>query len=523
MNVTPVDWIIIAAFFAIFLAMAIYLNSQCRSVADYLVSGRKVRMWLGMGAGLAGEIGLVSIAAMCEQGYLRGYSFVLLAVLSMLIMTPLFGYFGFGIERFRATRAMSVPQYVEMRYSRNLRILTGVFNSAAGVFQMCVFPIVGANFLRVLVRAPEMMNLGGVQVQTAWLIMAVLLACNILFTYLGGYLTLVVTNFFHMIVTLGALYWLLFRVVAQAGPQHVWSSLEQTKGLAGFYPFTEGGDTYGLTWFCWMMTMSILLQFSYGPYLQKYASMDKPKTASRSYLLGMLFGNGRTFAIMGLGVVALAVLGTAPPQSLSVDERVWGSMATPYYLSLVTPPILMGFLLIGLVSADTSTTDQYLLSWSTSIVNDCICPFRRTPFTPERHVRAVRLTIAVLCVLFFGFGLIYTPTLPLWEYLWLCANIIGGTGVAVLFGMYWPRATTAGAYASVFTCLVLPIADLVARRVYVANWPQAEYPLKPETTGLYSYLLAMGLLVVVSLCSKKPTKFQDLGKIADEMNRAGAG
>ena len=66
-----------------------------------------------------------------------------------------------------------------------------------------------------------------------------------------------------------------------------------------------------------MMTMSILLQFSYGPYLQKYAAMDKPRTASRSYLLGTLFGNGRTFAIMGLGVVTLAALGAGQPRRIT--------------------------------------------------------------------------------------------------------------------------------------------------------------------------------------------------------------
>ncbi len=519
MNVSFADWMIAFVFLAIFLAMAVYLNAQCRSVSDYLVSGRKVRMWLGMGAGLAGEIGLVSIAAMCEQGYLRGYSFVLLAILSMLVLTPLFGYFGFGIERFRATRAMSVPQYIEMRYSRRLRILTGIFNSAAGVFQMCVFPIVGAGFLRVLIDAPEFIRIWGADIQTAWIIMGVLLSLNVTFTYLGGYLTLIVTNFFHMILTLGALYALLFLVVHKTGLQTTWTALEQAKGLAGFYPFAGEDNSYGWVWFLWMMTMSILLQFSYGPYLQKYAAMDKPKTASRSYLFGALFGNGRTFAIMGLGVVAMAVLGPQVPDHLPLDERVWGTMATPYYLAKVTPPVLMGFLLIGLVSADTSTTDQYLLSWSTSIVNDCICPFRRTPFTVRQHLNVVRLTIVALCLLFFGFGLFYRPTLPLWEYLWLCANIIGGTGVAVLFGMYWRRASTAGAYAAVFTCLLLPIGDLAARRIYIGIWPEAKYPLQPQTTGLYTYLIAMLLLIVISLLSRQQTKFQDLGEIANQMNR----
>jgi SSS family solute:Na+ symporter len=349
--------------------------------------------------------------------------------------------------------------------------------------------------------------------------MGVLLSLNIIFTYLGGYLTLVVTNFFHMILTLGVLYVVLFLVVARTGIQRTWSSLEQAKGLGGVYPFAGDASSYGWVWFLWLVTMSILLQFSYGPYLQKYATMDRPKTVSRSYLIGSLCGNGRTFAIMGLGVVALAVLGTAAPASAGVSDHVWATMAAPYYLSLAVPPVLMGFLLVGLVCADTSTTDQYLLSWSTSIVNDCICPFRSKPFSVRQHLTVIRITIVVLCLIFFIFGLVYRPTLPLWEYLWLCGNIIGGTGVAVLFGMYWKRATTAGAYTAVFTCLVLPMLDLVVRRMYVAWWPNAVYPLKPETTGLATYVLAMVLLVLVSLGSHAPTKYQDLGLLVRKMNQ----
>ena len=141
MHLHWIDWTIVVAGFSFYLAWAIYLSRKCRSVADYLVSGRKVRMWLGMGAGIAGEMGLISIAAMCEQGYQHGYSFVLINILSLVITVPLFGVFGFGIERFRATRCMSVPQYIEMRFSKNLRIAVGIVNCFAGVLQMCIFPI----------------------------------------------------------------------------------------------------------------------------------------------------------------------------------------------------------------------------------------------------------------------------------------------------------------------------------------------------------------------------------------------
>ncbi len=521
MRPTPIDWGIVAGFLLVFLAMAVYLNAKCRSVADYLVSGRKVRMWLGMGSGIAGEVGLVSIAAMCEQGYRRGFAFVVIGLITMLVLAPLFGVFGFGIERFRATRAMSVPQYIEMRYSRRLRILTGVLNSAAGVFQMSVFPIVGATFVRVLIGAPETVSLGGRSIPAAWFIMAFLLANNVVFTYLGGYLTLVITNFFHMILTLGSLYVVLFVILARDGLQAPWSRLEDLMGVAAFNPFTIEGESYGWIWFLWLLTMSILLQFSYGPYLQKYAAMDRPRTASRSYFFGLLFGNGRTFVILSLGVLALVALGPKPPAGIELGETGWASTATPYYLAQVVPPVLMGFLLAGLLSADTSTTDQYLLSWSTSIVNDCIVPFRRQPFTAAQHFRAVRLTIVGLCVFFFVSGLIYRPTLPIWEYLWLCANIIGGSGIAVLFGMYWSRATTAGAYAAVLANVLVPVGDQVARRIFVATRPEAKYPWEPETTGLAAYALGVLLLILVSLGSRGKTRYWDLGRVVRDMNIGG--
>jgi len=522
MNVTPIDWTILAIGFLCFLAMAFYLNSKCRSVADYLVSGRKVRMWLGMGSGIAGEIGLLAIVSTSEQGYGHGFSFVLIGLLSMLITIPLFGVFGFGIERFRASKAMSVPQYIEMRFSKRLRILTGMFNCLAGVIQMCLFPIVGASFIRVLISAPEKTMMGGSAIPTDWLIMAILLICPIIFTYLGGYATLIVTNFFQSILIMGVLCWLLFLLVGRIGLQNYWTGLEQAHGLSGFNPFASGGESYGLTWFVWLNVMTILLQFSYGPYLQKYASMDKPKTVSRAFLLGGLFGSGRAFIILGLGVAALVALGKTVPAGVEVTATAWQTMATPYYLAGIVPPVLMGFLLLGLLFADVAVTDTYILSWSTSIVNDCIYPFRKTPFSPQQQIAAVRITIAVLCVLFFLFGMIYTPTLAIWDFMWLTANIIGGTGVAVLLGMYWKRATTAGAYAAVLTCLVLPIADLVARRLYVVWYPEGVFPLKPQTTGLYSYILAAVLMIVISLISREKSKYWDLGKMVRDMNLAPA-
>jgi len=524
MNVIGIDWAIFAVIFVIILAIAIYVNTHVKSVADFLVSGRKVRMWLNLGAGIAGEIGLISIASTCEQGYMRGFAFILIGLIAKFVTIPLFGIFGFGIERFRATKAMSVPQYIEMRYSKRLRILTGMFNSMAGVLQMTIFPIVGANFIKVLIKAPDSVMLAGLEIQSTWIIMAILLTCAVIFTHFGGYITLIVTNFFQMIIIMVSIFWLFFVLMEDIGIQKYWSSLENAKGVAGFYPFGKGSE-YGIFYFFWLLLMTILLQFSYGPYLQKMASADKPKTVRKSSLLGGLFSSGRSYIILGLGVAALAALG--PEAQEGIDEITWKRMATPYYLSGVVPPVLMGFLLAGLLFADVSTTDQYILSWSTSIVNDCIIPFKKKPFSTKAHINAVKKTIVVLCILFFFCGIVYRPTMPLWEFMWLCANIIGGTGIAVLAGMYWRRATTAGAYAAVLISLILPLVDMAVRQILIRTELELpiellmgiKYPWEPKYTGFGTYAIAALALVIISLSSKGKTKYWDLGKKVRELNK----
>lgn len=532
MRIAAIDWFILGAGFAFFLGWALYLNRKTKSVDDFLVSGRRIRMWLGMGAGIGGEIGLISIAAMCEQGFRNGFSFIIGNLLSLLIMMPLFGIFGFGIERFRATRCVSVPQYIEMRYTPRLRVLVGVINCIAGVLQMCIFPIGGAIFVRRLLGLPDDLPLFSTSVPTDWVLMFILLICPLIFTTLGGYTTLMVTNFFQGILVMGTMTWLSFHVFARAvepanfskGLQSVWTGMEQQLQMAGVNPFVNDPKAYGIQFFIFLNVMTILLQFSYGPYLQQYASMDKPRTVSRSYLLSSIFGFGRGLIIFAIGVAALSALGPSIPQELverGVSATEWAAYATPHYLAQIgIPSVLMGLLLLSLLFADVAVTDKYILSWSTSIVNDCINPFRKTQPTPREHIRAVRLTTMVLCVIFFFFGMFYRPGMSIWSFMWLMANLIGGSGIVVLAGMYWRGAKTLGAYVCIAICVTVPIADIAARQVMAYRGAGQSLPWTPEQTGLYTYLAGAIALIVFSLLSKETSRYWDLGKSVREQNEA---
>ena len=523
MRIAPVDWLILGIGFAFFLGWAIYLNGKIRSVADFLLSGRKVRVWLGLSAGIAGEMGLFAIVSLCEQGFLHGFSFVAVNLLSISITLPLFGIFGFGIQRFRATKAMSVPQYLEMRYSRHLRIVAGGFNCLAGVIQLCAIPIASAHFIRVLMGAPEVADLAGMHIRSDWLILLLFLVCPLIFTFLGGYLALIVIDFFQAILIITVLTIVLFLAVDDVGLQNYWSRLETAHGAAGLNPFAADAAAYGWQWFLWLNVMTILLQFSYGPYLQKYASMDKPRTVSLSYLLGQLLGVNKALIVIALGVGALAAVGPTIPidaATSGITASEWPRAATPYYLAHLVPPVLLGFLLLGLLFAEVAVTEQYMLSWATSIVNDCYTPFLKKPLDPRAHIRAVRSVILAMCVLFFLYGLVYRPTTTLWDYMWTLATVIGGTGIVVMLGMYWKRASTTAAWAALAVCWTLPLVDVIGRQVLSIVSPATVFPVEPRTTGLVTYALATALMVIVSLASRGPTKYWDLGAAVRAQNDA---
>ena len=87
----------------------------------------------------------------------------------------------------------------------------------------------------------------------------------------------------------------------------------------------------------------------------------------------------------------------------------------------------------------------------------------------------------------------------------------------MLFGMYWNKASTAGAYAAVLISLIIPISDIIARRVYLAK--DIEFPVEPHITGFWTYIIAISALIIISLFSKEKTRYWDLGKTVKDLNK----
>ena len=130
-------------------------------------------------------VGAVTILAYWQMNYKAGF-----AGQWWYLLTPLAGILvaltGWGIFRFRETRAMTLGELVGLRYGKNARIFFGAVAYLAGVVNMGIFPAVGAGFFVYYCGFPETFAVDGIDVSTSVVIMVVFVGAAVVLCLLGG-------------------------------------------------------------------------------------------------------------------------------------------------------------------------------------------------------------------------------------------------------------------------------------------------------------------------------------------------
>lgn len=188
-----IDWTIVILSLVVIGYIAFVTQKHVKSVADFLSAGRVAgRYVLCVSSGEAG-LGLISLVAVFESMYQSGFAYGFWGALSAPISIVL-GLMGYCIYRFRETRAMTMGQFLEMRYSRKFRIFAGILQSISGIINYALFPAVGARFLVYFCGLPIETTIFGLVFPTFGLVMAAFLTIAATIATLGGQLTIMTTD-----------------------------------------------------------------------------------------------------------------------------------------------------------------------------------------------------------------------------------------------------------------------------------------------------------------------------------------
>src|SRR5687768_15771920 len=337
-----IDWVLVVIPIAFVLAVAVYTRRFVKSVADFLSAGRCAGRYLLANARGESDSGLANTMSKFEVILVSGFVLNFWEKISVPALL-LIGITGFVVYRFRETRAMTLAQFFEMRYSRRFRLFMGALAFLSGILNYGIFPAVSARFFIYFLGLPHYVEVfGGLAVPTFALIMAAYLACTVFMITIGGQVTLMVTDCVEGLLSHAiyiAIVVAIFFVVS-------WSQIVEVMSAApSGHSHIDPFDAHAVEDFnAWYVLMYLLIT-AYGTMaLQNKQGFNAAARTAHESRMGNVLGHWRTYArllmILVLGVCAVTFLrhpdfaASAAP----INSQI-GAIADPYIQKQMTVPI----------------------------------------------------------------------------------------------------------------------------------------------------------------------------------------
>jgi SSS family solute:Na+ symporter len=482
MRMTLIDWLIPAAFFVTLVAFALRTRKYSDSVSGFLAANRCAGRYLVCVAYNMAQVGIITLVWYFQQYYDTGYTSIWWGLVEnpLMIVIALTGWVAY---RFRETRALTLAQFLEIRYSRSFRVFCGLIAFIAGVLNYAIFPAVSARFFIWICGLPDQFTLLGLTVGTFPFLMALLLSTAIFFVFLGGQIAVMVTDFLQGIFcNITFLVIILYLLTTFGWDQIGETMLAAPAGKSMIDPLGIGAESQ-FNAFYWLISAFILF------YTARAWQGDQGYNAAaitphEAKMAGVLSGwRWRVLMLVALVIPICVKVFLTHPDYAAQAKPVLDSIAAlpneayraegrvPLALGLILPAGILGMFVAAMYGAYLSTDDTYLHSWATIFVQDVVLPIRQlfteAPLSTGVHLWLVKLSVLAIAVFAFVFGLNYKPNqyIAMWSAL-TASVFVAGAGSVIIGGLYWSRGTTRGAWSAMLVGIVVSAFGILAKDSY---------------------------------------------------------
>ncbi|MEN7973731.1 MAG: sodium:solute symporter [Verrucomicrobiota bacterium] len=540
-----IDWTIVALLIGGITAVAASTNKYMRSVADFLSANRCAGKYLlGVADGIS-ALGAISIIALFEMNYKAGFTAswwqLMLLPIGVILATT-----GWVQYRFRQTRALTMAQFFEIRYSRSFRVFAGMLGFFGGVINFGIFPAVGGRFFQYYCGLPSLMVGvgGGLEIDLVYAaVMAVLLVISIAFTFLGGQITVVVTDFiqglFVNIVFVVMGFYLLFflfdwNVIVDALVRFAPEDASLVNPMK-----TGGVENFNVTYFLIAAFSRVYAYMAWQGTQGYYSSARTPHDARMGRVIGQLRTITQMLPMVLLPVCAFTFLHHPNFAESSLcakeildgigSEQIRSQLTVTVAASQLLPVGLLGLFAAVMLAAFISTHDTYLHSWGSIFIQDVVMPIRqykgKSLLSPGAHIRWLRYAVFGVGLFIFMFSLLFNQKQDIFMFFALTGTLyLGWAGSAIIGGLYWKRGTTKGVWSAAILSVVLaivgwfliyqwgPCKGLFEKHIpglwlsWTKAWPDLlgdKFPINAQVLFFYTIILTVLTYVIASLIDGK--------------------
>ena len=549
---TVYDWLILVFPVAFVMMIAWYTRRYAKDVTNFISSGRTCGRYVIAVGDVAESLAVVTLVSYVESHYRNGFatSFWVALLMPLSVTLSLFGYCTY---RLRETKAQSLGEFIEMRYSRKLRVFAAVLRCTSEMLTNMIMPAIAARFFIYFWDLPHSFTFLGIEFQTFYILMFVVLFIAISIVCMGGSIAINVTDtiqgFFcyPMLIVM-----VVFILCKYSWSQEIYPVL--TDKVAG-ESLINPNDITKLRDF---NLFSILMVPLLSRFLQRVswfgggASSTAARSAHEQKMAGLIGTWRSALGSMFYVLVALAIMTTlnhhnfseqahnirleltnkvasetiSDPEMLAkvtdkyknmvpvkhvvgVDPKrsdknnidtkylqvgrdvltendkdtgntIFQKFRTLYYQLMlpvtfrnILPIGIMGLFSVLMVMLMISTDDSRIFSSAVCISQDVILPFIKKPLTPKQHMMMLRL-VSIGVGVFFFLGSSFMSQLDYIQLFGVLMSTLwcGGCGPVLVFGLYSRFGTTAGAWSSLLSSVVIGTSGIFIQR----NWANIVYP-----------------------------------------------
>ncbi|MHC4242108.1 MAG: sodium:solute symporter family protein [Planctomycetota bacterium] len=439
---SSLDWCIVVGYLITIVAVGVYIRRYITNVTDFIVAGRGLKTFLAIATMIGTELGLVTVMYSSQKGFTGGFAAFHIA-LAAAIVTLVVGLTGFIVVPLRRMKVMTIPEFYERRFGRGVRILGGIILALSGILNMGMFLKAGSLFVMGITGLTRSVHLN--------IIMSVLLGMVLLYTTLGGMVSVVVLDYIQFVVLSFGLLVASLLSIKYLGWNNIIETVSSLKGQAGFDPFNAEG--FGVPYVVWMFFLGLVSCAVWQTAVIRACAAENTRTVKKIYTWASIGFLMRFLLPYFLGICAFVFIAQHEslknvfiPDNGSVDSQV-SLMAMPVFLSQILPIGFIGIISAGMLAAFMSTHDSYLLCWSSVLTQDVVAPWFKKGLSSKSRVLLTRIFIVTIGIFILVWGLWYDLGQDLWDYMAISGAIYFTGAIALLvFGLYWKRASKVGAY-----------------------------------------------------------------------------
>jgi SSS family solute:Na+ symporter len=505
-HLSGVDIAIIVFYFALVLAIGLYLRRRANTGEDFFMAGREMTAWIAGLSFLSANLGSLELmgwaAAAYQYGILAAHWYWIGAIPAMLFLGIVMMPF------YYISKTHSVPGYLKLRFGEASRALSAIS------FAMMTVLMSGINMYSMALVLKVVL---GWDIHFSIWVSSITVA---IYVALGGLRSAIFNEVLQFIlIWAGALLIPILGLVetggwnnlrlqiarnASAEYTHLWSTLGHFKD-----------NPMGIHWTGIVFGLGAIISMGYWTtdflVVQRVLSAKDLRAAKMAPIIGAAFKMLVPFIVILPGLLGLAVLSvklTGETTAVATGGHSYNEVL-PLMLARYCGPGLLGLGITALIAGFMSGMAGNVSAFTTVWTYDIYRAFIKKNESDAHYVAMGRWSTVVGVVISIGTAYLVMDFKSIMDYVQaLFSFFIAPLFGTVLLGMLWKRATPAGGFWGLFAGTLSSIGmwawvkiDHSALR-YVALSPDARDMAENMYRALWSCLVCFVVTFLISLVTK---------------------